>query len=380
MTPEKVVIVVNGKSFSNDRQGGAIRAALNIVNSLNDIYGDRDKELEILIPSSKEIPHQKLFESESIRVKFFVSPLYTNTYFKNLWEQFILPLYINRNKKYKLLLNLTNSAPVIIPLSSPQILLIHDIGFLNSQWFARKFSTYLKIVINLATKRNIHFATVSQTSANQIVSNFPVITSPQVIYNGYDKPPVDSIEHKCNFNYIVFIGSINPRKNLKGLLESFFILKSRVKDDLKLLVIGSQKEIFNSQNQNTNLCDRKDIIFTGYIDNKTKWSMLKDAKLLILPSLLEGFGLPILEAFSMGIPVVASDIPVFHELYEDAIEYVNPNSPEDIAKGMQYVLGSKERQKVLIQNGSKIINKFSWLKTAQNYDFFIENVLNSKSI
>ncbi|NJP21250.1 MAG: hypothetical protein HC763_22150 [Hydrococcus sp. CRU_1_1] len=69
MTPEKVVIAVNGKSFSNDRHGGAIRAALNIINGLNDIYGDRTKELEILIPSYKEIPHQ-LFESKSIRVRF----------------------------------------------------------------------------------------------------------------------------------------------------------------------------------------------------------------------------------------------------------------------------------------------------------------------
>lgn len=105
MTPEKVVIAVNGKSFSNDRHGGAIRAALNIINGLNDIYGDRTKELEILIPSYKEIPHQ-LFESKSIRVKVFVSPLYANTYFKNFWEQFILPFYINRTKNINYFLTL----------------------------------------------------------------------------------------------------------------------------------------------------------------------------------------------------------------------------------------------------------------------------------
>jgi glycosyltransferase involved in cell wall biosynthesis len=379
MTLEKAVIAVNGKSFSNDQHGGAIRAALNIINGLNDIYGDRTKELEILIPSYKEISHQ-LFESKSIRVKVFVSPLYANTYFKNFWEQFILPFYINRTKKYQLLLNLTNSAPVLIPLAIPQILLIHDIGFLNSQWFTHQFSTYLKTIVRVATQRNIYFTTVSQTSADRIQLSFPTIRSPEVIYNGCDKPPVNSIEHNCKFNYIVFIGSLNPRKNLEGLLASFFILKTRIESDLKLLIIGSHKEIFTSHDRNGERCDRKDIIFTDYVDNETKWSILADAKLLILPSFLEGFGLPILEAFSMGIPVVASDIPVFHELYAGAIEYVDPHSPEDIARGMQFVLGSRERQQVLIQNGYEILNKFSWSKTTQAYASIIDKILFFKAI
>lgn len=77
----------------------------------------------------------------------------------------------------------------------------------------------------------------------------------------------------------------------------------------------------------------------------------------------------------MGIPVVASDIPVFHELYEGAIEYVDPHSPEDIARGMQFVLGSRERQQVLIQNGYEILNKFSWSKTTQAYASIIDKIL-----
>ncbi|MGB8698831.1 MAG: glycosyltransferase family 1 protein [Thermosynechococcaceae cyanobacterium] len=375
MNDQQLRIAVNGKSFSSQTKGGAIRASLNIVNSLHQRYCEQGtpNKLEILIPSNRIFSHQEIGVYESVSLKFFINPLFANTYFKNIWEQIHLPLFLRKNQSYQLLLNLTNSAPSLLPLSLSQVLLIHDAGFLNREWFDPIFSRYLKWILLQSQKRNIQLVTVSQFSAKDLLTYFPNINPPKVIFNGYDSPPKSINKNPYEFDYILFIGSINPRKNLANLIHAYNLLKHRLGTGLKLVIIGSKKQIFKAGDISSDA--DSDILFTGYVDDPTKWSILEGAKCLVFPSFLEGFGLPILEAFSVGTPVVASDIPVFRELFKDAIEYVDPFLPDSIAQGIQNVLINPTYQEDLVRKGHEIKNGFSWSQAAQSYDVLLQKIL-----
>ena len=103
----------------------------------------------------------------------------------------------------------------------------------------------------------------------------------------------------------------------------------------------------------------------GYISEEKKRELLFESAALVLVSKEEGFGFPILEAFDFGLPVVASDIPVLREIGGDACVYVNPCSPEDIARGLATVIVGADHELPIIQKGRERLKDFSWQKTAE---------------
>ena len=162
--------------------------------------------------------------------------------------------------------------------------------------------------------------------------------------------------------YILFIGRIEKKKNVMNLIHAF----RRLPSDVKLVLAGLRgygADDIDLAIKTFKLEDR--VVLLGWIDRVQYLTLLSHATLLVLPSFGEGFGMPVVEAMAKGVPVVCSDIPVLHEVGENAIQYVNPRDPGDIAQGIEAVLGNEMLQSEMVRRGKERAQQYSWGKTAR---------------
>jgi len=174
-------------------------------------------------------------------------------------------------------------------------------------------------------------------------------------------------------NYILFVGSIEPRKNLLGLLKAYLLLPEYIKKDFKLLLTGykgwGNQEIVERMEQ---LKGR--VNYLGYLNNEELAALYRGASCLVFPSFYEGFGLPPLEAMACGCSVVVSNVASLPEVCGEAAYYVNPYDVESIAEGMYKVLTDEDLRRSLIEKGLERAKLFSWEKSAKEHLKVFEEV------
>lgn len=164
--------------------------------------------------------------------------------------------------------------------------------------------------------------------------------------------------------YIFYVGNAHPHKNVEGLIKAFFRVKGegeRVKD-LKLVLSGADHYFWKRIRAEFK---HQDIIYTGYVTEEALVSLYSNAQIFVLPSFEEGFGIPILESFATGCPVVCSGIGALKEVAGDGAVYFDPENIDDIAEKMIEVLKNEKLKKKLTENGEKRVRDFSWKKLAQ---------------
>ncbi|MCG6918090.1 MAG: glycosyltransferase family 4 protein [Deltaproteobacteria bacterium] len=166
-------------------------------------------------------------------------------------------------------------------------------------------------------------------------------------------------------SYLLFTGTLEPRKNITGLLEAYG--NARARESLKLVITGKKgwlyKEIFETVKQ-LNLTDR--VVFTGFADDDDLPSIYSMAKVFVYPSLYEGFGLPVLEAMACGVPVITSHMSSLREVTGEAAILVDPQNVEALAKSIDdIVFSTKENYERLSRASVARAAKFTWEKTAQ---------------
>lgn len=143
--------------------------------------------------------------------------------------------------------------------------------------------------------------------------------------------------------YILYLGTRHKRKNIEGLKKAYKILKKKYKIPHELILAGPNK----------------------YIDDNKKWQLLKNADVFIFPSFYEGFGFPVLEAQSVGVPVVASSAGSLPEILNDSALLVNPKKPTEIAEAVYRIIKNPELKEKLIKKGQENIKRFSWQQCAK---------------
>ncbi|PID52206.1 MAG: hypothetical protein CR972_02880 [Candidatus Moraniibacteriota bacterium] len=166
--------------------------------------------------------------------------------------------------------------------------------------------------------------------------------------------------------YIVFIGRIEERKNISNILKSFEILKKHFALGHKLVLVGKggygweriSKEIENH-------AFAKDIVVTGFVGEEEKWSLLRHAAVFVFPSLYEGFGLPVLEAQQLGVPVVTSNNSSLKEVAKDSAFLVDPMNVSDIAQKINDLIVNVQVRQNIIARGFKNIERFTWERCAR---------------
>ncbi len=296
---------------------------------------------------------------------------------KFLWTQWRLPLelFLKQNQ-IDLFFTPGHYAPRFCPI--PLVIAIMDLAFLRFPQQFRKKDLYT--LVNW-TKRSVkqasHIFTISQFSKKEIEHfyNFPgeKIT---VTYPGLKK--IQSLTQNLKIlekyrieknKYFLHIGTLQPRKNLVRLIKAFGAINTKYQiPNTKLLIVGKKgwlyEEIFNKVRQ---LKLEEQIVFTGYVGEEEKAILLKNALALVLPSLYEGFGIPVLEAMQIGCPVIVSRNSSLSEVVGETGLYIDdPLSVSCIKKVLLKMvkLDQNQRQR-LINSGLKQAKKFSWLKAGK---------------
>jgi glycosyltransferase involved in cell wall biosynthesis len=166
--------------------------------------------------------------------------------------------------------------------------------------------------------------------------------------------------------YIYYIGSIEPRKNLKSVILAMKSYKEKHSDTIKLVLSGSKSwlssDLYKTV-QELSLDD--DVVFTGRVTDEEKIALLQHATVFAFPSFYEGFGLMVLEAFAAGCPVIISDRGALPEIAGGAALIVNPDKPEEIADAIAKLNQDDTLRSQLIQKGRLWAKGFTWEKAAK---------------
>lgn len=291
-----------------------------------------------------------------------------------VFEQISLPRALKKEK-----VNLYHApGNVGIPLSCrvPAVLTIHDIIPLEIKGYfsyspspiLSKLSYLFRLKSSLAKARSI--VTVSNFVKKELVEKLNV--NPRKIKTIYSGLPDmskggDFPKELAGFKYILNNSGIDIRKNQDRLIEAFAIVHKKV-GDIKLVITGENKRIENNLEiliKKLNLSGS--VIFTGYVDDKTLAAIIKSAVLVCYPSLSEGFGFPILEAFSLGVPVISSNTSSIPEIAGGAAILVDPNDPKLIADAILRVLNDNKLADKLKNLGLERVKDFSWEESANEY-------------
>jgi len=286
-------------------------------------------------------------------------------------------------KLSRLGVHLFHSPHYVLPLvcRTRSVVTIHDcIHLLFPQYLPNRMAWfYARYMMGKAIRRSSIVFTVSEASKRDILHFYPGTHSDrvQVVPNAIDpalleEPSEEEMErvrerYQVRGRFVLYAGNIKPHKNLNRLIAAFGLLKQQVgHEDLKLFIIGDEVNRFGSLRRNTEAARvRQDVRFFGFVPDQTLAALYRMASVFAFPSLYEGFGLPPLEAMACGTPVVTSRISSLPEVVGDAAVLVDPYNVEDIASGIERVLGDGELRSDLIARGRARVGTFSWERSVR---------------
>ncbi len=169
-------------------------------------------------------------------------------------------------------------------------------------------------------------------------------------------------------DFILFVGTLEPRKNVDGLIKAFTWLRKNSDIKHKLYIVGMKgwmfENIFKAYDESE---FKEDIIFKGYVKDEELRNLYRDAAIFVYPSFYEGFGFPIIEAFASGIPVVTSKTSSCGEIAKDGSLLINPDNYKEIAEAMLKIINDKDLKEELIRKGIDKAKHFTWSNTANEF-------------
>jgi len=258
-----------------------------------------------------------------------------------------------------------------------RIVTVHDLSFLYfPEVVESKNLTYLRKVVPRSVEKADLVLTVSDTIKGELVDKFSL--SPDKIHVTPIPPSEDyylpsdrrvrDIYGIPTKEYILFASTVEPRKNLQVVLDAYSLLPAEIQQKYSLVVAGGMgwKSDAIKAKLETMQQEYPHIITTGYYDQQDAAALFQQASVFVMPSLYEGFGMPLLEAMAGETPTIASDIPVFREVCGDASLFFNPENPNDLASTITRCLTDKKLSDGLIVKGTKNLKRYSWESVAKN--------------
>ena len=222
-----------------------------------------------------------------------------------------------------------------------------------------------------ASKRII---TVSNASKNDLVQTYRLPEEKiKVIYEAAAPFPVtdsDVAEVRQRYGidkpYLIFVGVMERKKNVPLLAKGFDILKERYQQNVQLVLVGKMDPHYPEVlDLAKTIKYRKDLVITGPLTDKEKYALYKGAEVFVSASKFEGFGLPGVEAMSIGLPLAVSNTAVFNEVYDNGALYFNPDDPNDIAEKVNLLLTDQKYKQLVANNAYARAQIFSWANAAK---------------
>lgn len=275
------------------------------------------------------------------------------------WEQFRLPAMVKRLGG-ALLWSPANRGPLAC---SRQVVTIHDASvFAGRRWFSRAFAWYYLLLLPLLGRRAARILTDSFFSKSELIRwGIAEASRVDVIPGGVSETFRNASTTHADRRHVLFVGSRDPRKNLRRLLQAWQTLPSSLRAGRSLLLVGGSVDSFACEE----LGERpQSVECTGRVSDAELARLYANAEMLVSPSLYEGFGLPPLEAMAAGTPALISDIPVHREIFGAAAAYCDPLSVADIAVMLQRLLEDETLRASLRDNGLRLSARFTWESSA----------------
>jgi len=292
---------------------------------------------------------------------------------KILWSQIFLPYHLLFRSDITVFFAPAHYAPRF--LKQPVVVTIHDLSYIK---YPNEFLKKDLYKLNNWTKYSImkarNIIAVSKTTKKDILNHFQLPENDvTVIYNGFSKTnisvkPSSDVLKKYeikNKKYLLYVGTLQPRKNVPTLIESYKEFREQ-HPEFKLVLVGKKGWMFDAiyaKVQELNL--EEHVIFTGFESDEALNTLYKNAFCFVLPSFYEGFGIPILEAMSVGCPVITSHASSLPEIGGEACLYFDPNDKNDLSEKLEKLIANKQLYATLITQGKKRVKEYSWSKCAE---------------
>jgi glycosyltransferase involved in cell wall biosynthesis len=261
------------------------------------------------------------------------------------------------------------------------VVTVHDLSFLRYPEFfsARKNFWHRALGVKKTLRAAERIIAVSANTKNDIIELAGVAPEKiSVIYSGNNAVKREADAKPRSERFILYLGNIEPRKNINGLIAAYDQLRVEG-ENIKLILAGApgwkNKKIYAARDGSRY---KNDIIFLGYISQKDKEDLLRKATIFVYPSYYEGFGFPPLEAMASGVPVVCSNVSSLPEVVADAALMINPFKDEEIKDALKIILTDEKLRARLIAKGYERAKLFSWDKTAAQYLQLFKEVYEEK--
>lgn len=291
-----------------------------------------------------------------------------------IWYDWSLPLLLQRIKPDLLI---SPDAMLSMRTQIPQLLVIHDLNFIHyPDDLPEIISAYWRRQTPRFVRKAARIVTVSEYSKSDIIRQFGVDESLiDVAHNGVNESfgPLDPHSQRLvrekwtgGQPYFLFVSSIHPRKNLQRLLPAFDRFRLACDEPVKLLVVGKRFWLNDELDRvYRNMVHRSDVIFADRLEADELRSVTASALASVYVSYFEGFGIPIIEAFKCGVPVITSGVTSMPEVAGNAGILVNPFSIEEISKAMHDVWSNTSLREELIRRGFERVKQYSWDRSSE---------------
>ncbi|MCG8700272.1 MAG: glycosyltransferase family 4 protein [Bacteroidales bacterium] len=357
-------VYTDGRTLSHNKTG--------ISNYLKEVINNSEKKFHLISP--KKIDNPEGGNNLSYTCLRFPFRNHKQEFF---WLDKILPTYLKLSGA-KIMWGPRYYASKNI--SCKKVVTIHDLAYKIIDGVVRdEIKDYYHQMVTDCAKHVDHFITVSETTKNDLCEHYQIspdrVTS---IYNGYssyyDIPPTETEvkqtleKYKLDSDFILFLGTLEPRKNLTRLIKAYN-QSNLAKNNVKLCIAGGKgwdyseivSEIEKANKEQTN------IVRTGFVDDLSLKVLYYKCLYFTMPSLYEGFGIPILEGMACGAPVLTSNNSAMKEVFSESAYLVDPYSTESIADGLEKMCDDTIRLDFK-EKGKKIYQQFSWKKTSKKHD------------
>lgn len=311
------------------------------------------------------------FEVKNENIKYIEAryPFNKRAFVRRIAQQIWLPFVAKKHK-----LDLLHSINNVIPFaySGKRVITIYDMtSFVFPDRFRWAKRLYLKSFVPPSAKLADGIVTISDYAKKQIIQYCGVPEEKvEVAHCGVDDFYFDEKINDSNTEFpaefLLFVGTLEPGKNILRLIRSFDKLTSGKHPNLKLVIAGRPGWLYEDIYAEVGKLGIKDkVVFTGRISNEDVKKAYRLAKAFIFPSLDEGFGLPVLEAMACGCPVVTSNLSALPEIAGSAALLVEPTDENQITDAIDKLLNDKELSDELRKNGIEQSEKFKWDATAK---------------
>jgi glycosyltransferase involved in cell wall biosynthesis len=368
----RIGILAHKLSFASDfRQAGVSRYIEYLLRYLPESLDPGDEAHVFAGPEAREPERIASFDRSLIwhwsRLPTGKAPV------RIAWEQTAAPILSRVNR-----LDVVHGPVNVTPLvgAPPAIVTVHDLAFLRfPQQYPSLQRRYLAALTRWSVRRSALTLAVSEHTRADVIEFFGaaperVVAVPHGVSEDFQ--PRQGTEELAQFRahrglpetFVLFVGTLQPRKNLEGLLRAYARIDPS--DRAPLVVVGSPGWKYQSiYEELTRSGLERDVIFAGYADSAALRLWYSAAAVFVYPSLYEGFGLPVLEAMACGTPVITSTASSLPEVAGDSAITVDPADPDALAEALTRLLGDRDLQLRLRERGLARVRSFSWRTTVE---------------